>query len=124
MRPMPPGSLQRAAGRSLGQKLRKPHPAKRHPGGGRLLAQWCGPCKVMAPIYERVCSEFEPDVRFLKVDTEIEPALAARYNIRSIPTLMLFQKGNVVAQQAGALDTQTLRSWLRRHTAPSEFQTR
>jgi thioredoxin 2 len=78
----------------------------------------------MAPIYERVCSEFEPDVRFLKVDTEIEPALAARYNIRSIPTLMLFQKGNVVAQQAGALDTQTLRSWLRRHTAPSEFQTR
>jgi thioredoxin 2 len=88
-------------------------------------AQWCGPCKVMAPIYERVCSEFEPNVRFLKVDTEIEPELAARYNIRSIPTLMLFQKGNVVAHQAGALDAQTLRSWLGRYTAPisSEFQT-
>ena len=56
-------------------------------------AQWCGPCKVMAPVYERVCSEFEPDVRFLKVDTEIESELAARYNIRSIPTLMLFQRG-------------------------------
>jgi thioredoxin 2 len=41
-------------------------------------AQWCGPCKVMAPIYERVCSEFEPDIRFLKVDTEMEPELAAR----------------------------------------------
>jgi thioredoxin 2 len=79
----------------------------------------------MAPIYERVCSEFEPDVRFLKVDTEIEPELAARYNIRSIPTLMLFQKGNVVAHQAGALDAQTLRAWLRRHAAPisSEFET-
>ena len=86
-------------------------------------AQWCGPCKVMAPIYERVCSEFEPDVRFLKVDTEIETELAARYNIRSIPTLMLFQRGHVVAHQAGALDAQTLRSWLRRHVASSEAQT-
>jgi thioredoxin 2 len=78
-------------------------------------APWCGPCKAMAPIYERVCSEFEPDVRFLKVDTESEPGLAARYDIRSIPTLMLFQKGNVVVRQAGAVDAQTLRSWLRRH---------
>jgi thioredoxin 2 len=77
----------------------------------------------MAPIYERVCSEFEPDVRFLKVDTEMQPELAARCNIRSIPTLMLFQKGHVVAHQAGALDAQTLSSWLQRHTASSEFQT-
>jgi thioredoxin 2 len=84
-----------------------------------------GPCKAMAPDYERVASEFEPAVRFLKVDTEAEPELAARYNIRSIPTLMLFRKGNIVAQQAGALDAQTLRSWLRRHTASfsSAFQT-
>ena len=80
-------------------------------------APWCGPCKAMAPIYERVCSEFEPDVRFLKVDTEREPELAARYDIRSIPTLMLFRNGKVVAQQAGALDAQTLRAWLRRHLA-------
>ena len=80
-------------------------------------AQWCGPCKAMAPVYERVCSEFEPVVRCLKVDTESEPELAVRYDIRSIPTLMLFRKGNVVARQAGALDAQTLRAWLRRHTA-------
>ena len=79
-------------------------------------AQWCGPCKVMAPVYERVASEFEPDLRFLKVDTEAEPELAARYNIRSIPTLMLFRKGNVVAQQAGAMNAESLRSWLRQHT--------
>ena len=87
-------------------------------------AQWCGPCKAMAPVYERVASEFEPEVRFLKVDTEIEPELAASYNIRSIPTLMLFRKGAVVAQQAGAMEAQTLRSWLRRHTASfsSAFQ--
>ena len=82
-------------------------------------AQWCGPCKAMAPVYERVAAEFEPDVRFLKVDTEAEPELSARYNIRSIPTLMLFQNGKVVAQQAGALGAEALRSWLRRHTASS-----
>jgi thioredoxin 2 len=87
-------------------------------------AQWCGPCKAMAPVYERVASEFEPQVRFLKVDTELEPELAARYNIRSIPTLMLFRKGAVIAQQAGTMDAQALRSWLRRHTAsfPLAFQ--
>jgi thioredoxin 2 len=86
-------------------------------------AQWCGPCKAMAPIYEQIASEFEPEIRFLKVDTEAEPELAARYNIRSIPTLMLFQRGHVVAHQAGALDAQTLRSWLRRYVGSSEFQT-
>jgi len=79
-------------------------------------AQWCGPCKAMAPVYERVASEFEPDLRFLKVDTEAEPELVARYNIRSIPTLMLFRKGNVVAQQTGAMNAESLRSWLRQHT--------
>ena len=76
-------------------------------------AQWCGPCQAMAPIYERVCSEFEPHVRCLKVDTENERKLAARYDIRSIPTLMLFRKGNVVARQAGALDAPAFRAWLR-----------
>jgi thioredoxin 2 len=88
-------------------------------------AEWCGPCKAMAPVYERVASELEPEVRFLKVDTEAEPELSARYNIRSIPTLMLFQNGNVVAQQAGAVGAEALRSWLRQHTASSSqaFQT-
>jgi thioredoxin 2 len=71
----------------------------------------------MAPVYERLASEFEPEVRFLKVNTEMEPELAARYNIQSIPTLMLFRKGVVVARQAGAMDAQMLRSWLRRYAA-------
>jgi thioredoxin 2 len=81
-------------------------------------AEWCGPCKAMAPAYERVASELEPALRFLKVDTEAEPELSARYNIRSIPTLMLFQKGKVLAQQAGAMGAEGLRSWLRQHAAP------
>jgi thioredoxin 2 len=82
-------------------------------------AQWCGPCKVMAPIYERVAAEFEPDIRFLKVDTEAAPELAARYNIQAIPTLMLFKHGKVVARQAGAMNAESLRSWLRQHAALS-----
>jgi thioredoxin 2 len=77
-------------------------------------AQWCGPCKAMAPVYERVASEFEPKVRFLKADTEAERELAAQYNIKSIPTLMLFRTGAVIAQQAGAMDAQALRAWLTR----------
>ena len=72
----------------------------------------------MAPVYDRIATEFEPNIRFLKVDTESEPELAARYNIRSIPTLMLFRDGGVVvAQRAGAMDAHTLHSWIRQHTA-------
>jgi thioredoxin 2 len=82
-------------------------------------AQWCGPCKVMAPIYERLAAELEPDIRFLKVDTEAAPELAARYNIQAIPTLMLFKHGKVVARQAGAMNAASLRSWLRQHAASS-----
>src|ERR1700760_2821501 len=81
-------------------------------------AAWCGPCKAMAPAFERAAGEFEPELRFLKVDTEAEAELSARYNIRSIPTLMLFHRGNVVAQRAGAAGVEALRDWLHKH-APS-----
>jgi thioredoxin 2 len=75
-------------------------------------AAWCGPCKAMEPVYDRMAAEFEPAIRFLKLDTEAEPELAARYQIRGIPTLILFRKGAIVAQRAGAVDGQTLRAWL------------
>jgi len=80
-------------------------------------AEWCGPCKMMAPAYDRVAAELEPHVRFLKVDTEAEQQLAAEYNIRSIPTLMLFRGGKVVAQRAGALDATSLRDWIEQNVA-------
>ena len=76
-------------------------------------APWCGPCKAMAPHCERGAGELEPQFRFLKVDTEAEPELAARYQIRSIPTLMVFRNGAIIAQQAGAMDSGTLRNWLK-----------
>jgi thioredoxin 2 len=69
----------------------------------------------MAPVFERAAGEFEPELRFLKVDTEAQAELSARYHIRSIPTLMLFLKGNVVAQGAGAVGAEALRQWLHQH---------
>jgi thioredoxin 2 len=75
-------------------------------------AAWCGPCQAMAPAYERVAAELEPQVRFLKVDTEAEQQLAAQYNIRSIPTVMMFKNGQMIAQRAGASDAQSLRAWI------------
>jgi thioredoxin 2 len=75
-------------------------------------AEWCGPCKMMAPAFERVAGEMEPDIRFLKVDTESEPELANRYRIQGIPMLMVFRKGRPIAQRAGAMDSGTLRAWL------------
>ncbi|HEV7274752.1 MAG TPA: thioredoxin TrxC [Devosiaceae bacterium] len=75
-------------------------------------ADWCGPCHAMAPIYEQVARELEPRMRFLKLDTEAEPAIAGRYNIRGIPTLIVFKHGKVLAQRAGVVDATTLKGWL------------
>ncbi|GAA2376143.1 thioredoxin [Dactylosporangium salmoneum] len=72
-------------------------------------ASWCGPCRMFAPIYERV-SEDNPDIVFGKVDTEAEQALAAEFNIRSIPTLMIVRDGVALYSEPGALPQQALES--------------
>ncbi len=76
-------------------------------------APWCGPCRMMAPTFERAAAELEPQVRLAKVNTEDEQAIAARFNIRSIPTLALFRGGSEIARQAGAMDLATLLHWVR-----------
>ena len=78
-------------------------------------APWCGPCRSMAPTFARAAGELEPTVRLAKVDTESEQQLAARYNIRSIPTLAIFRNGREIARQSGALDDATLRRWVLSH---------
>ncbi|MGD9738626.1 MAG: thioredoxin TrxC [Bauldia sp.] len=78
-------------------------------------ADWCGPCHAMAPVFDKVAKELEPKLRFLKVDTDAEPALSQRFGIRGIPTLMLFSGGRPVASQAGAMPESALRAWLRQH---------
>jgi thioredoxin 2 len=75
-------------------------------------APWCGPCIAMAPSYEAAARQLEPQWRFAKLNTEDEPAPAARFNIRSIPTLIVFRAGKEIARQSGALDAGTLTRWL------------
>lgn len=74
-------------------------------------AEWCGPCKMMAPQFASAAGELEPNVRLVKVDTESEQSLGARFGIRSIPTLMMFMGGNEVARQSGAMSATDIVSW-------------
>ncbi len=78
-------------------------------------APWCGPCRAMAPTFARAAAELEPGVRLAKVDTESQQQLAARFNIRSIPTLAIFRNGREIARQSGAVDAATLRRWVQSH---------
>ena len=78
-------------------------------------APWCGPCKMMAPVFTQVAGEFRTRFRFVKVNTEAEQALAQQFAIRSIPTLALFKNGAEVDRVAGAMDAGNLRGWLLRH---------
>lgn len=75
-------------------------------------ADWCGPCKMMAPQFAAAAQQL-PQVRFAKVDTEAAPKASVRYRIRSIPTVVLFHKGEEVARQAGAMSAQDLLRWVR-----------
>lgn len=78
-------------------------------------APWCGPCRTMAPNFHQAAIDLEPRVRLAKLDTEAEQQLAARFNIRSIPTLAIFKDGREVARQSGALDLGTLKRWIQPH---------
>ncbi|MDD2720246.1 MAG: thioredoxin TrxC [Gallionella sp.] len=76
-------------------------------------APWCGPCRMMAPAFAQAAATLEPRMRLAKLDTEQAQPLAARYNIRSIPTLALFKSGQEVARQSGALDARSIVQWAR-----------
>jgi len=74
-------------------------------------AAWCGPCRAMAPAFEAAAAALEPRMLLAKVDTEAAQDIAARYSIRSIPTLILFRSGREVARQPGAMNLQGLVRW-------------
>ena len=78
-------------------------------------APWCGPCKMMAPVFEDAAAQLQPQVRLAKVDTEQESGLASQYGIRSIPTLVLYRQGKEVARMSGAMNLENLLAWTRQY---------
>jgi thioredoxin 2 len=88
-------------------------------GGIPLLvdfwATWCGPCRMMAPIFEQAAARLEPDMRLVKVDSDAVPDLVARFSIRSIPALLLIRHGREIARVAGAMPLEQLLAWTRQH---------
>lgn len=76
-------------------------------------APWCGPCKTMAPAFKQASASLEPQVRMAKLNTEAEPEIAARYDIRSIPTLIIFNNGLELRRQSGAMGAPEITNWVR-----------
>jgi thioredoxin 2 len=75
-------------------------------------AEWCGPCRQMAPVFAAAAAQLEPQIRLGKVDTEAQPALAARFAIRTIPSLVLLHKGGEIAR-TGSMPLNALVQWAR-----------
>ena len=76
-------------------------------------APWCGPCRQMAPAFAQAARDLEPGMRLAKLDTEAHPAIAGRYGIRSIPTMIMFRGGQEVARVSGALGAADIARWVR-----------
>lgn len=80
-------------------------------------AGWCGPCRSFAPTFDQAIKKLEPTARFAKLDTENEQQLAARFQIRSIPTVLVIKNGKEVARQAGVMTLSQLEQWLKPYIA-------
>lgn len=76
-------------------------------------ASWCGPCRQMAPAFAAAAAQLEPHMRLGKLDTEAEQAIAARYTIRSIPTMIVISKSREVARQSGVMPAGSIVAWAR-----------
>ena len=80
-------------------------------------AAWCGPCRAMAPEFEKAAAALEPEVRLVKINVDEEPVLAQKFQVRSIPTLVLAFQGRELARSAGAHSAAQLVEWVRRELA-------
>lgn len=80
-----------------------------------VWAPWCGPCRVMGPMFERAAAKLEPAVRLLKLNADTAPNVSARYGIRGIPALLLLQDGRLIGQNAGVMDTARIVAWVGDH---------
>jgi thioredoxin 1 len=78
-------------------------------------AEWCGPCKMIAPVLESIAQDYQDRLRIVKLNIDENPQTPPKYNIRGIPTLLLFKNGTVAAQQVGAVSKSQLDSFLSAH---------
>jgi thioredoxin 1 len=78
-------------------------------------AEWCSPCKMIAPVLDQIAQEYEGKLRIVKLNIDENPQTPQKFNIRSIPTLLLFNQGSVAAQQVGAVGKAQLESFLGQH---------
>lgn len=76
-----------------------------------VWAPWCGPCRAMAPMFERAAQQLEPKVRLLKLNSDNAPTLSSRLHISGIPTLLLMRGGREIARHAGAMDARSIIAW-------------
>ena len=79
-------------------------------------AEWCGPCKMIGPVLEEVASEMQGQVTIAKMNVDDNPVTPSKYGIRSIPTLMMFKGGNLVATKVGAVQKAALQAWIKEHS--------
>jgi thioredoxin 2 len=82
-----------------------------------VWAPWCGPCRSMAPMFQRAAGVLEPKVRLLKLNSDESPRISAQLGVRGIPALYLFRNGRTLAQTAGARDTNAIVGWVHAHLA-------
>lgn len=75
-------------------------------------APWCGPCKVFGPIFEQASTDFGGKIVFVKLNTEAHPQASSQFNIKGIPTIAVYKKGNEAGRQSGALNALSLKGWL------------
>nr|WP_321451484.1 thioredoxin [uncultured Carboxylicivirga sp.] len=75
-----------------------------------FFAEWCGPCKVQAPILKELSQEMEGRVKIIKIDVDKNPEIAQRFQIRGVPTLAIFKDGNSVWRQSGVVDKSSLKT--------------
>lgn len=80
-----------------------------------LWAPWCGPCRVLSPIVQKMASRFAGRLKVVKVNVDEAPALSARFGVQGIPTLVLLKNGRVLARQVGAVPEATLAGWVESH---------
>ena len=80
-----------------------------------VWTEWCGPCRMFSPIFEELSSEYDNKVKFVKVEADSNESITKKYNIMSIPTTLLIEKGELKAMNVGAIPKEALKKWIEKN---------